>query len=112
MQSEYFSSLTPIYHNINLSSVSYFKYFSSPSPIYHRVNQRFFKSKSNDFLKSNCKVHQLCETLGLMNAFGEKFVLVFYNSFLKLELNYMKKLMLLLNTYSFQKKMSSNLKVQ
>ena len=42
----------------------------------------------------------------LMNDFGKTFVLAFYNSFLKMKLNYDQKNR---NTCSFQKKMFSNL---
>ena len=47
-----------------------------------------------------------------MNAFHKKIVLVLlplYNSFLKIELNCVKKIMLILNICSCQKKMLSNL---
>ena len=44
-----------------------------------------------------------------MNNFDKTFVLAFYNSFLKIELNCDKENMFNLNTCSFQKKMLSNL---
>ena len=43
-----------------------------------------------------------------MNDFDKIFVLAFYNSLLKVELNCDKENMLILNTCSFQKKMLSN----
>ena len=46
---------------------------------------RYFKSKSNDFLKLNCKISQLYVTL--MNDFDKTFVLAFYNSLLNIKLN-------------------------
>ena len=45
----------------------------------------------------------------VMNNFDERFVLAFYNSFLKIELNCYKENMLILNTCSFQKRMLFNL---
>ena len=44
-----------------------------------------------------------------MNSFDKTFMLGFYNSFLKTKLNCHKENMLVLNTYSFQKKMFSDL---
>ena len=46
-----------------------------------------------------------------MNDFDKTFVLAFYNSFLKLELNCDKENVVILNTRSLQKKMPSNLTV-
>ena len=45
---------------------------------------RFFKSKSNDFLKLSWKIFQLYVTL--MNDFDKTFVFAYYNSFLKWQL--------------------------
>ena len=44
-----------------------------------------------------------------MNDFDKTFVLAFYSSFLKTKLNCNKENMLILNTWSFQKKMLTNL---
>ena len=67
---------------------------------------KFFKSKSSDFLKLNCKIPQLYVVL--INDFDKTFVLGFYNSFLKIKLSFDKENMLILNTYSLLK-MFSNL---
>ena len=78
----------------------------SPRPTYLKVNPRFFKSKSIDLLKLSCKISPLNVTL--MNGFDKKIVAAFYNSFLKIELNCHKEIMLLVNACIFQKKMLSN----
>ena len=44
-----------------------------------------------------------------MGNFDERFVLAFYNSFLRIELKCDKENMFFLNTYSFQKRMLFNL---
>ena len=43
-----------------------------------------------------------------MNDFDTTFILAFYISFLKIELNFDRENMLILNTFSFQKKILSN----
>ena len=108
-QSEYFSSLTSIYHRTNLIPAWQFKYFLSPIPIYQKINSRFFKPKYNDFSKSNCKISQLY--VRLMNRSDKKFVFASYNTFLKIELKLIviEKIMLILNGRNFQKKMLFNL---
>ena len=45
----------------------------------------------------------------LMNDFDKTFLLAFYSSFLTIKLNCDQQNMLLLNTYSFHRKMLSNL---
>ena len=44
-----------------------------------------------------------------MNDFDNIFVLAFYNSFLKIELNFDKENFIIVNTCNFQKMMLSNL---
>ena len=84
--------------------------FFEPSPIYHKVNPSPVRQSKvaqvHWFLKIKL---QNISTAFNTNDFGKTFVLVFYNSFLKIESNCDKENMFISNTCCFQKKMLSNL---
>ena len=95
-----------MYHKTNPNPVRYSSIFRVQVQYIIKLfraqlgSPRFFKSKSNNFLKLNYKIS---------HDFDKKFVLAFYNSFLKIILNCDNEDMLILDTCSFQQKMLSNL---